>query len=149
MCAHAKLTQSLLTGRIRARISDSTLQFDEHILDLGVRSANFIVEHDSRGSLHPRKHVFEIMENGILINETWPPLIDALNGSQVQRQKRAPASNHLVFNMSPFKACLGALTNLLTQDHQYALNTPNAIRFWAQTLMKCRSLLSLTARLHV
>ena len=72
------------TGRIRAENRKGTLEFGRETWELGLRNTNFIVEHDSRGSLHLRKHVFQILESGIMINETWPPLIAALNGSQVE-----------------------------------------------------------------
>ena len=37
---------------------------------IGTRSSNYIVEHDSRGSLHPRKHVFEVLSNCTVFNKT-------------------------------------------------------------------------------
>ena len=73
--AQYKLTATIQTLDV---LSMDQAEEQERGWTIGVRSSNYIVEHDSRGSLHPRKHVFEVLSNCTVINKTWPPGLSVL-----------------------------------------------------------------------
>ena len=62
--------EGLPSGQYDQRAIIKTLGADQSIgWQIAWRSTKFIVEYDSRGSLHPRKHVFEVLVNSAVVNK--------------------------------------------------------------------------------